>query len=149
LNAWKTPPGTQEDGTFDSTVLNDWLKSVKARCAESGHLKIAMKHIGEVLFYSPPDPDGLSLHKAVASILNARAAEDLRRGYEIAIYSSRGVHFLDPEGRAERELANNYRRQAEEVELAGYQRLAATLREVAESYDREAEQNASRMRPEE
>jgi hypothetical protein len=146
LRAWKTPPGTQGDGTFDGGVLNAWLERVKARCTESGHLKVAMEQVGEVLFYSPPDPQGLWLHKASASILNAKDAEDLRRGYEIAIFSSRGVHFVDPQGRPERELANIYRKQAEEVELAGYHRLAVTLREVAESYDREAEQNTSWVR---
>lgn len=148
LHAWQTPPGTQEDGTFDGDALSDWLEQVKAKCSESGHLKIAMEQVGEVLYYCPSDPDGLSVHRAAASILNAKDAGDLRRGYEIAIFNSRGVYFPDAEGRAEREFANIYRGKADEVELAGYHRLADTFREVAESYDRQAEQNASRMRPE-
>lgn len=148
LHAWKIPPGTHEDGAFDGEALSSWFDQVKAKCADSGHLKVAMEQVGEVLFYSPPDPGGLWLHKSAAGILNGKDAEDLRRGFEIAVLSSRGVHFLDAEGRAERELASIHRRQAEEVELAGYHRLAVTLREVAESYDRQAEQNTLRMRPE-
>ena len=62
-----------------------------------------------------------------------------------AIFNSRGVYFPDAEGRAERELAEIYRRKADETELAGYYRLANTLRGVAESYDRQAKQNPSRM----
>ena len=85
------------------------------------------------------------MHRGAASILNAKDADDLRRGYEIAIFNSRGVYFPDAEGRAEREFASIYRRKADEVELAGYHRLADTFREVAESYDRQAEQNPSRM----
>ncbi len=145
LHAWTTPPGTQEDGTFDGDALSNWLEHVKAKCSESGHLKIAMEQVGEVLYYSPPDPNGLSVHRGAASILNAKDADDLRRGYEIAIFNSRGVYFPDAEGRAEREFASIYRRKADEVELAGYHRLADTFREVAESYDRQAEQNPSRM----
>ena len=146
LHAWKTPPGTQEDGTFDGNALNSWLENVKAKCSESGHLEIAMRQVGEVLFYSPPDPEGLWLHHAAASVLNAKDSEELRRGYETAVFNSRGVYFPDAEGRAEREYASIYRKQADEAELAGYQRLAITIREVAESYDRQAEQAGERMR---
>ncbi len=149
LNEWKTPPGSQDNGTFDGNALNSWLDEVKASCAASGHLKIAMQEIGKVLFYSPPDPDGLWIHRSVAAVLNAKDTGDIRHGYEIEIFNSRGVHFIDPEGKPERELANHYRKQAEEVEMQGYHRLATTLREAAASYDREAEQIAVRMRHEE
>lgn len=145
LQTWKTPPGTQEDGSFDGAALSDWFDLVKAKCAESGHLKVAMEQVGEVLYYSPADPDGFWLHKAAAAILNAKDGRDLRRGYEMAIFNSRGVYFPDAEGRAEREFANIYRRKADETELAGFHRLADTFREVAESYDRQAEQSPSRM----
>lgn len=148
LHAWKTPPGMREDRTLDGDALRNWLGQVKAKCSESGHLKIAMEQVGEVLYYAPTDPDGLSVHKTVASILNAKDADDLRRGYEIAIFNSRGVYFQDAEGHEEREYASRYRQQADEVELAGFHRLATTFREVAESYDRQAEQSASPLRPE-
>lgn len=146
LNEWRTPPGSQDDGTFDGDALNSWLNEVKASCAESGHLKIAMQEVGKVLFYAPPDPDGLWIHRSVATILNAKDADDLRNGYEVEIFNSRGVHFVDPEGKPERELANHYRKRAEEVELNNYYRLATTLKERAALYDREAEQIAIRMR---
>jgi hypothetical protein len=144
LHEWKTPPGSQDDGSFQGEALNAWLDQVKASCTESGHYKIAMQEVGKVLFYSPPDPDGLWIHRAVAAVLNAREAAELRRGYELEVFNSRGVHFVDPEGKPERELASHYRKRADEVEMGGYHRLATTLREVAESYDREAEQISSR-----
>lgn len=139
LHRWKTPPGSRKDQPFDGDTLNVWLERVKANCAESGHLKVALQQVGNVLFYSPPDPDGLWLHHSVASVLNSRDAEDMRTGFRIEVFNSRGVFWVDPEGRAERELANKYRRQADEVEAQGYHRLAGTLREVAKSYEREAE----------
>ncbi len=88
-------PGTQEDGTFDGGTLNAWFDEVKANCSESGHLKIAMQEIGKVLFYSPEDPDGLWIHRSAAAVLNAKDAADLRLGYEIEIFNSRGAHFVD------------------------------------------------------
>ena len=41
-------------------------------------------------------------------------------------------------GQPELELSEKYKKQAEDVENAGYQRLASTLRELAESYTNEA-----------
>ena len=144
LHQWKTPPGSRRDGAFDGDGLNTWLEKVRASCAESGHLEVALQHVGHVLFYAPPDPSGLWLHHSVAAVLNARDADDIRTGFQIEVFNSRGVYWVDPEGRAERELVENYRRQADEVEAHGYQRLASALREVAASYDRQAERQASR-----
>lgn len=144
LRGWTTPPGTKEDGTFDGEALPVWFEKMKAKCAELGHLDFAKEQVGKVLFSSPPDPSGLWLHKASAEILNAHDADSERNGYAMAIFNSRGVFFPDPDGRAERELASHYRKQAEDVELAGYHRLADKLREVATSYEQEAEHNVSR-----
>lgn len=146
LHSWSTPPGTKEDGTFDGEALTSWFDQVKAKCSELGHLAFAKEQVGKVLFSSPPDPSGLWLHKASAEILNAKDSEDVRSGYAVAIFDSRGVYFPDAEGRAEREYAVQYRKQAEELELAGYRRLADTLKEIAKSYDRQAEQSGTRMR---
>ena len=63
----------------------------------------------------------------------------MRSGLGTGIHNSRGVHRVDSTGQPERDLAQKYRTQAEEIENAGFQRLAATLKNVAESYDREAE----------
>lgn len=145
LQNWSTPPGSKEDGTFDGEALNAWFEEVKAKCAESGHLDVAKEYIGKVLFNAPSDPSGLWLHKASTEILNVKDADDVRRGYAMAIFNARGVYFPDAEGRAEREFAAHYRKQAEDVELAGYHRLADTLRGVARSYDEQAEQSRERL----
>ena len=57
----------------------------------------------------------------------------------MGIVNSRGAHWIDPTAKPEKELAAKYRQQASDVENHGYQRLAATLRGVADSYNREAE----------
>jgi len=144
LSNWKTPPGSNKDGTFNGDALTAWLENVKAACVESGHLGIALSMVGQVLIHTPPDPDGLWLHRAAASVLNAKDADRMRDGFRTALYTSRGIHWVDPEGREERNLAEKYRKQAEEVEVHGYHRLARSLRQLATSYEREAESVRSR-----
>ena len=139
LHEWKTPPGTQEDETFSAEHFNEWLQRVKKLCMESGHLEIALVTIGEVLIHAPSDPDGLWIHCAVAKALNDRDAEDMRTGFRTGTSNSRGMHLVDPKGTPEKELAKQFRDKAEDVENAGFQRFAVTLRELAESYERDAE----------
>jgi len=139
LREWKTPPGIQSDGTFCEECFTKWLKRVQEVCTESGHLEVALINIGEVLIHIPPDPDGLWIRRAVAAALNDREAGDMRDGYRTGTYNARGVHWVDPTGKPERELAEQFRRKAEEVENAGFQRFAVTLKGLADGYDREAE----------
>jgi hypothetical protein len=106
---------------------------------ESGHLKVAFSHVGQVLIHCPPDTSGLWINEAIADALNARDTEDMRKGFHTGIHNSRGAHFVDPTGKPELELAEQYRQKAEQVENAGYQRFAATLRSLSETYKREAQ----------
>lgn len=79
------------------------------------------------------------INHTVADALNARDAEYMRRGFRTGIYNSRGVYQVAPTGKPERELAQQYRQKAEEVENEGYQRFASILRNLGESYECEAE----------
>ncbi len=139
FDKWKIPPGKQPDGQFLPEQFKQWLKRTKEACDESGHLDVALMHIGKVLIHAPPDPEGLWIHRTIASALNARDAEQLRNSFRTGIFNSRGIHVIDPTGKPERELVEKYKQKAEEVENAGYHRLAVTLRELAEGYEREAE----------
>jgi hypothetical protein len=146
LSGWRIPPGLREDGSYDGDALKAWLEVVKKECTETGHLEVAMTMVGHAVVYVPPDPDGLWIHCSAAAALNAKDAEDMRDGYRTTLYNLRGAHWVDPTGEPERELAAKYRAQAEAVEGAGYPRLAATLRELAGTYEREAERVSSRER---
>lgn len=139
LRNWSTVPGTQEDGSFNGQAFLDWLQRVKEICTESGHLEVSLIQIGEVLIHSPGDPDGLWINRFVAQELNSRETEDMRRGFSTGEFNSRGVHWIDSAAKPERELAEKYRQKAQDVENAGYQRFASTLRKLSETYDREAE----------
>lgn len=143
LHDWATPPGTQADGSFSGQHFRKWLDATKALCTDSGHLEVALIHVGGVLIHAPCDPSGLWIDLTVASALNERDDENIRDGYRTAIYNSRGVHWVDPTGKPEKDLAEKYRRKAEDVEGAGFQRLASMLRDLAAQYEHEAERIVS------
>ena len=102
--------------------------------------------IGEVLIYSPPDSSGLWIHKAVANALNDPDSEDMRSGFKTGKFNSRGAVWIDPTGAPEKEEADKFRCKAEEVELAGFEQLAATLRQLAGEYDRMGERIVSEQK---
>ena len=139
LHDWKMPPGTQEDGSFNADAFIEWLRKVKDISSESGHLDVSLIQVGEVLAYSPADPDGLWIHKTIAAAMNSRDVDQMRRGYRTGLYNKRGAHFIDPAGTPEKELAQQFHEQAEEVENAGFQRLAATLKDLSGEYNMDAE----------
>lgn len=81
-------------------------------------------------------------------ILNKVENEELRRGYDLGVVNQRGVHFIDPEGKPELELAADYEMRADLAEKKGYSRFAELLRGIAEQYRREASRNIRRARRE-
>lgn len=143
LTHWRTPPGSRPDGTFDGEVLAKWLEGVKAACQESGHLEVALIHVGHVFVYAPKDSDGLWIVHSVAKALNAKDAENIRDGFSTELYNSRGVHSWSA-GREEKGLAEKYKADADAVEKHGYHRFAQSLRKLAGSYERDAERQATR-----
>lgn len=139
LNEWEWPPGLQADGSFSSDELNQWISRVKELCIESGHLDVAMLKFGEVLYYCPADAQGLWIVESAAKILNSRDGESIRDGFCTEVFNSRGAHWVDPTGNPEKELAELWRKKASAVEDKALPRFAASLRELASSYDRQAE----------
>jgi SIR2-like domain len=140
LQNWKLPPGLK-DGVFNATDFNDWVVAVKAQANEDKRYEITMQEIGKVFYYYPESDGGLWLPKEVAEVIDGKDAEDMRVGYALEIYNSRGVHTIDPEGKPEMALAAKWEARAVITENDSYPRFGAKLREVAESYRREAQRN--------
>jgi len=148
LTGWRTPPGLHDDGTFLGAELNSWLDEVVNTCTEAGQLATALGFVGGVLLYAPADPNGLWIDESVAEILdrNSEDAEHLRSGFSTATVNSQGAHSVDPLGRAELALADEYRRQASELDMHMFTRFAATMREVAAFHDLEAKDIVEHIR---
>jgi hypothetical protein len=144
LHNWKVVPGTREDGKFIGSSFVAWVNRVKEISSESGHLEVALVSLGEVLIYAPPDDNGLWINHTVAELLNAKDAGNIREGYEVGIFNSRGAHFIDPTGEQERILSDQYKKKADELENAGYYLFACSLRNLSESYSRDAKQIVER-----
>ncbi len=146
LDNWDVIPGLQVDGGFSSSEFNCWLKATIDVNKQSGHLNSALSIIGKLLVKAPKGDDGLWIHSAIAEFLNQREFDKVRRAYKIAVYNSRGVHFIDPEGKPEIELSESYQLKSEVMESLGLQRFARTLREISESYLLEAEGRKGNLR---
>ncbi|MDD2197352.1 MAG: hypothetical protein PHW91_09245 [Bacteroidales bacterium] len=139
LNEWSIPPGSQTNGSFKSEDFHKWIMDVREICDKSGHLEIAQTHIGKVLFHSPPDINGFWINETIADELNKSESQILREGFCNAIFNSRGVHIVDPTGKPEMELAQKYNQQATEAESKGFYRIATSLNNLANSYEKDAE----------
>lgn len=135
LRSWGSLPGLRPDRSVNEEFLLNWLSEVKRKAEESGHLGVAMITLGGALSHAPEDPSGLWLNRAVAGVLEQSDAEDIRNGFCSALFNSRGVHGYSA-GREERSISMGYLSRAEAVESAGYIRLAASIRELADSYER-------------
>ncbi len=144
LSTWKVVPGTLAGGEFEPDAFTEWISTMEAIVEASGHYDVAMIQLGNVLVNAPPGPDGLWIHPVIAEAMNCKDRSCLRDGYHTGIYNSRGAHIVDPEAKPERALAEKYRQREEQVDNAGYQRLATTLRHVAKHYDRASERIISR-----
>lgn len=143
LNEWRRCPGRLSGDSFDEEEFTNWLKEAKRITKETGHSEIAQERIGHVLIYAPKDPNGLWIHRAVASALNERGVKKMRSGFTIELFNQRGFHDFTA-GREERKLAQQNREKAEALETEGYSRFATAMREFARSYEREAERDALR-----
>ena len=143
LHGWRTVPGRNPDGSFDGAAFVKWLADVRDRTKESGHFCIALNQIGQVLPYSPPDPDGLWIHCSVADALNAKDATEMRSGFTCELFNMRGVHGFSA-GKEELDIAAGYHKKADALEEKGYHRFATAIRELAKGYEQDAERESRR-----
>lgn len=137
---YKVTPGVDWNGKFDETCFKSWMNYVKTWSEENDRYVVAMNTVGSGLSYAQLDSEKLP-NKAIIEELNRIENNELRRGYYVGVINQRGVHFIDPEGKPELELAHDFNKRASVAENKGYSRYAGVLRKIAEQYTREAEQN--------
>tara|TARA_R110002124_G_C8968578_1_gene514781 strand:+ start:1782 stop:5303 length:3522 start_codon:yes stop_codon:yes gene_type:complete len=138
LMDWRVPPGQKIDAGFSGERFLEWFKEVVTKAEATGYLDVATQQIGQVLIHVPVDEDGFWIDMKVAEALNSAECDQLRSGYRIGLYNSRGVHWVDPNGGPERELAAKYNEQAIEADKRGLFRLAGCVRGLSKEYARDA-----------
>lgn len=130
-------PGIDQYDTFREDNFTAWIHKVEEICKTSGHLGVAQSVIGGYLINSPEDKSGLWINKTVAKILDRNDSVSMRSGYNMGIRNARGMHAVDETGEAEASLRDKWRNRAVKVETLGFINLATSLRELAETYERE------------
>jgi hypothetical protein len=141
---WSILPGV-ENGLVNKKELMEWINKVKSKCEEKGYTKVCLEKLGKILARYPPDPSGLWIHRTIAAILNDRGAKEMRHGFHIETYNSRGVSLTDGTGSTERRIGDEYVIKADKLTKEGFHRLAQTIRGLADSYYNSAERMAKRM----
>ena len=144
LMDWNYPPGSIRNGSFDDEKLNSWISYVKENCEKSGHWEAASHQIGEVLYYAPKDKDGLWL-ESICELFDSKEDSKYRRGLEIRIFNSRGAYWSSG-GKEEINLAKKWENIARLAEKKGFSRLGSTLRELSESYRKDAKRSVLESR---
>lgn len=142
LSNWKTPPGLQKDGAFDSNHFSSWLKDTKKLSKETGHFDIALDQLGSVLPFVPKDEDGLWINHIVAEALDASDAKTMRNGFTTKLFNQRGTYGATG-GKAELKLAKHFYEKADAVESRGYIKFSSAMKDFAKGYENQAEREAS------
>jgi hypothetical protein len=141
LTEWRRVPGLT-DNDVDEHELTQWIDSALAECKESGHTTLGQQYIGHVFAFSPSGSSGEWPVDAIAKILDRPGMNDMRRGLTLQLFNNRGIHAWDA-GEGEKQLAAKYHEQADAIEARGFHRLATAIRELGDSYLRDAERAAS------
>lgn len=124
-------------GAVDRDRLLAWIKSAREIAAQKSRLKICDSRIGNVLAYSPADPDGLWPCEGVRDVIELMHNDDIHRGLFVGLLNKRGAHFRRAGGNQERMLRDQYGSFSERAK-ARWPLTTTILKSIADYYDREA-----------
>ena len=133
-------PGVDWNGNFHEEEFKNWVSQAIQWGIENDREAVLKQTIGNGLAYAGWEEDALP-NLEIIRVLDAKENEQIRVGFSIGIYNKRGVHWVDPEGKAEKALAEKYSKLADKIEKLGYSRFSNTLRKIADTYLEEAQQN--------
>ncbi|CAB3791983.1 hypothetical protein LMG28688_03426 [Paraburkholderia caffeinitolerans] len=138
IQALKRIPGSDEHGGVDPERLAKWTETVRKSCAELSRIEIADIVIGELLSSAPIGTDGAWPCEAVRTVMEDIQSEDVMRGAHTGVYNSRGAHTRGPGGDQERQLADKYRKWAQQIRMSSPYVASELLMKLTETYEREA-----------
>ena len=150
LREWRTLPGTEgSTGALDHEELRTWVLESRRLLHERDRADIGDEYIGQLLSGSPEGEDGVWPAEPVRDLLEDLDSQSLESGLANGRLNSRGVTVRDPfeGGVQERELADQYRSWAQQVE-AGWPCTGRVLRQLSDCYERKArhhDQDAERF----
>jgi hypothetical protein len=145
LQHWRTLPGRREDGTVDAEHLQRWVRDARLAFAEIDRADIGDEQIGLVLAASPPGNDAIWPAEPVRDILETIGSPSIETGVHVGAVNDRGMtgRGVYEGGEQERALAARYRNWARQA-AGSWPRTARVLRGLAETYERQAQQEDAR-----
>lgn len=152
-NAWTIfhacarQPGTLIDGTVTEDATFSFVTKARQIAQEKDRLEMCDYQLGEIIARGPSGPDGIFPAEPFRSIVEYVGTDDLLQGVSIGCFNKRGIHsrgMLDG-GEQERDLAAQYRVNSQALQFS-HPKLAATLEQLAKSYERDGAMEDSRAR---
>lgn len=152
LEGWRSVPGLRADGSIDEAVLTAWVDEARGSLAAEDRAKIGDQVIGQVLSRAPEREDDAWPQRPIRNLLERLRSADVEKGFEIAVYNSRGVVGKSPDegGVQEYALAERYEGLANRV-ADEWPRTGTLLRRLRDVYRRDGERedlDAERFRDE-
>jgi hypothetical protein len=136
LDACSVLPGTQTDGSIDSTHLRAWVDAARELAAKRNNKQMVDARIGQILAYSPAGNDGYWPHEAVRELFESLTQiTTLRREFTVACRNHRGVYSkgLEEGGEEERTIAARYKTGADALRHR-WHITAGVLDELSDAY---------------
>jgi len=145
LASWRSFPGLNSDGSIDGDTFAAWNRETRKQAALAARLTVADLKLGEAYAHAKAGPDGVWPPEPIRNLLDGVDGDDLRRGFATGVHNSRGVTSRAPYegGGQERALAEKYEQLALSIDTS-HSRLAASLREIAQSYRWQAQSEDDR-----
>jgi hypothetical protein len=138
IHALKRIPGSDDQGSIDVDRLARWTETVRKSCAELSRIEIADIVIGELLASAQIGKDGAWPCEAVRTVMEDIQSKDMMRGAHTGVYNARGAHARGPGGDQERQLADKYRKWAQQIRMSSPYVASELLMKLTETYQREA-----------
>lgn len=145
LRHWRSVPGLCDDGTIDGKKLTEWVETARLLLRDRDRADVGDEQIGELLSGSPNGSDGAWPSEAVRDLVERLGSREIENGLHIGKANQRGMtsRGIYEGGQSERELAAQFRDWSSVV-AGHWPRTSRLLRELAESYEREARRQDAR-----
>lgn len=129
-------PG-EDVGLVRFNDIKNWVEIFETALKEQDQESLFSNLLGRVLAHSPIGEDGFYPCEAVRDIIEIYGNRDLYSSYTISVFNERGIHSPTA-GRAERELAEGYKRTADYLRVK-YPKTAEIYDGLYTQYKREAD----------
>ena len=159
---WHKVPGVSEEeptkpefegditfskGNVDPEVLFTWIKEAVELAEKYGRKQVCLSRIGQLLAYSPAEPDGIwpcvEVRDLIENMREIDPEDSMADGFVTGVYNKRGAHFRGKGGDQERLLEKKFRGFAAPLN-AKWPRTASLLDRIAQKYQQEAKYNDER-----